>query len=113
MLGLKCWVSCTHFELNQWLYLLKFSRFAVVCSCLISFILEYFSNLKDNSLGTITANIFGGTSSISQYLYLTNNGLTGISSNAFDNVAINYIYLADNLLEDVPLALQSQNPLRL
>ena len=72
-----------------------------------------FRNLKDNSLGTITTNIFGGSSQISEYLYLTNNGLTGLSSDAFDSVVVNYIYLDNNLLEDFPQALLSQNPSRL
>ena len=69
-----------------------------------------FRNLRDNNLGTITTNIFGGTSTVSQYLYLSNNQLTKISSDAFDSVQVSYIYLDNNQLEEFPQALLTQNP---
>ena len=72
-----------------------------------------FRNLKYNNLGTISTNIFGGSSTISQSLYLSNNEMTKLSSNAFDNVQINNIYLDNNLIEEFPQALLTQNPVLL
>ncbi|XP_053385192.1 uncharacterized protein LOC123535922 isoform X1 [Mercenaria mercenaria] len=58
--------------------------------------------------------MFGGTSSVGEFFYLTNNSITGLSIDAFDNVVIGYFYLSDNELTVYPQAIKtSQNPDRI
>ena len=89
---------------------------AICNSCLISYsssFVSFYRDLSNNILGTIQGEIFGGSSSIGENLNLQNNSLTYININAFDNVALTYIMLTDNLLTVYPQALLSQNPERM
>ena len=54
--------------------------------------------------------IFGGFSLVNNSLKLMNNSLTGISIDAFNNLAVTHVWLTNNQLTVFPQALQSLNP---
>ena len=76
-------------------------------------IISFSRDFSNNILGTVEGPIFGGSSSVGEDLILTNNSLTDLNIDAFDNVALTIIYLTDNLLTIYPQALLSQNPQRM
>ena len=69
-----------------------------------------FSDLSNNALATLEGSMFGGSSSVGKNLKLQNNNLTGLSFDAFSNVAITNIWLTNNRLTVYPQALLSVNP---
>ena len=72
--------------------------------------LLFYSDLSNNAISVIEGPIFGGSSAVGERLLLTNNGLTGMSYDALNNVILHEIDLSDNLLTVFPLALTTQNP---
>ncbi|KAI0207064.1 hypothetical protein LSAT2_008303 [Lamellibrachia satsuma] len=64
--------------------------------------------LGNNTLATLGGKIFGDTSSVTDTLYLDNNRLVQLPSNAFDGATIDTVTLDNNLLVVYPM-LNNQN----
>ncbi|XP_052265940.1 uncharacterized protein LOC127868328 [Dreissena polymorpha] len=66
--------------------------------------------LADNHISIQPVPMFGGTSSVGEFFRMTNNNLSALSSDAFNNANLNKIDLSNNDLDIYPSALLSQNP---
>ena len=61
-----------------------------------------FSDLQNNHLEMVKGKMFGGSSSVSEALYLNNNQLTCLPSDMLDGVSIDQVMLDYNLLDAYP-----------
>ena len=73
------------------------------------FFLVFFRNLYGNSISSLNAPIFGGSSTV-RHLSLNDNGIKYITADVFENVAIDYLYLQNNALTIYPIALSKIAP---
>ncbi|KAK3582849.1 hypothetical protein CHS0354_039999 [Potamilus streckersoni] len=66
--------------------------------------------LQNNKISTLTAAMYGGESTIGDYLLMSYNGLKNIEGSVFGNVTVGRIDLSHNNLVIYPLALKQINP---
>jgi len=80
-----------------------------MCHWLFTF--ELFRDLSNNSMNIQVYNMFGGTNTVSGFLSLSGNNISGMAADSFENADIAMIDLSNNNLDIYPTALLSLDPL--